>query len=75
MTSVLCGRPDLDTFRELQLTKLLNLVQPERAYFGQKDAQQLAIIQRLVKDLNLPVKLLPVQREASGLALSSVISI
>jgi len=35
------------------VTKLLNLVQPERAYFGQKDAQQLAIIQRLVKDLNL----------------------
>jgi len=55
------------------VTKLLNLVQPERAYFGQKDAQQLAIIQRLVKDLNLPVKLLPVQlcAEASGLTLSS----
>jgi len=53
------------------VTKLLNLVQPEQ-YFGQKDAQQLAIIQRLVKDLNLPVKLLPVQLcAASGLALSS----
>jgi len=67
MTSVLCGRSRPGHFQGVAtiVTKLLNLVQPERAYFGQKDAQQLAIIQRLVKDLNLPVKLLPVQLCAS----------
>lgn len=55
------------------VTKLLNIVQPTRAYFGQKDAQQLAIIRRLVKDLNLPVEIrsCPIVRETSGLALSS----
>ncbi|MEB3291547.1 MAG: bifunctional pantoate--beta-alanine ligase/(d)CMP kinase [Synechococcales bacterium] len=55
------------------VTKLFNLVQPDRAYFGQKDAQQVAIIQRLVQDLNLPVEVVPcpIVREAAGLALSS----
>jgi pantoate ligase/cytidylate kinase len=55
------------------VTKLLNLVQPDRAYFGQKDAQQLAMIQQLVKDLNLPVAIVgcSIVREESGLALSS----
>lgn len=55
------------------VTKLLNLVQPQRAYFGQKDAQQLAILRRLVADLNLPVTVVgcPIVREADGLALSS----
>jgi len=53
--------------------KLLNLVQPERAYFGQKDAQQLAIIRRVVADLNMSVEVMacPIVREESGLALSS----
>ncbi|HEY9814507.1 MAG TPA: bifunctional pantoate--beta-alanine ligase/(d)CMP kinase [Candidatus Obscuribacterales bacterium] len=55
------------------VTKLLNIVQPHRAYFGQKDAQQLAIIRQLVADLNLPVDICgcSIVREASGLAYSS----
>ncbi len=55
------------------VTKLFTAVQPERAYFGQKDAQQSVIIKRLVKDLNLPVEIVicPIIREADGLAMSS----
>ncbi|MCL1471244.1 bifunctional pantoate--beta-alanine ligase/(d)CMP kinase [Argonema antarcticum] len=75
MTSVLCGRSRRGHFQGVAtiVTKLLNLVQPTRAYFGQKDAQQLAIIRRLVADLNLPVEIVacPIVRESSGLALSS----
>ncbi|MDP8962812.1 MAG: bifunctional pantoate--beta-alanine ligase/(d)CMP kinase [Cyanobacteriota bacterium] len=75
MTSVLCGRSRQGHFQGVStvVTKLLNLVQPERAYFGQKDAQQLAIIKRLVSDLNLPVEIVacPIVREESGLAYSS----
>jgi pantoate--beta-alanine ligase len=53
--------------------KLFDLVQPERAYFGQKDAQQVAVIRRLVRDLNLPVTIRAVAtvRDPDGLALSS----
>ncbi|WHZ17510.1 MAG: Pantoate--beta-alanine ligase [Nitrospira sp.] len=55
------------------VTKLLCLVQPDITWFGQKDYQQAALVQRLVKDLNLPVRLIihPTVREADGLAMSS----
>jgi pantoate--beta-alanine ligase len=53
--------------------KLFNLVRPERAYFGQKDAQQVAVMRRLVQDLNVPVEIraVPTVRDLDGLALSS----
>ena len=55
------------------VTKLFNMAQPDRAYFGQKDAQQALVIRRLVRDLNIPVEIrvCPTVREESGLALSS----
>lgn len=55
------------------IAKLFNLVQPDRAYFGQKDAQQVAIIQTMVRDYNFPVtiRVVPVVREEDGLAKSS----
>jgi pantoate--beta-alanine ligase len=53
--------------------KLFNIVRPQAAYFGQKDAQQAALLRRLVRDLNLELELrvLPTVRDADGLALSS----
>ncbi|MBF2065542.1 MAG: bifunctional pantoate--beta-alanine ligase/(d)CMP kinase [Calothrix sp. C42_A2020_038] len=75
MISGLCGRSRLGHFQGVAtiVTKLFNLVKPDRAYFGQKDGQQLAVIKKLVTDLNLPIEIVacPTVREASGLAMSS----
>ena len=55
------------------VSKLFNAIRPDRAYFGQKDAQQAAVIQRMVIDLNYPIKIVvcPIIREEDGLAMSS----
>lgn len=75
VTSHLCGRFRPGHFRGVAtiVLKLLNILQPDRAYFGEKDAQQTVVVRQLVKDLNLPVDIrqVPTVRESDGLAISS----
>lgn len=75
VTKVLCGRTRPIHFRGVTtvVTKFFNLAQPDRAYFGQKDAQQVEVLKRMVKDLFFPLELrvMPIIREKDGLAKSS----
>lgn len=75
MSDHLCGAKRPGHFRGVLTvcTKLFNITGADRAYFGQKDAQQVAIIKKLVSDLNIPIEIIPcpIVREEDGLALSS----
>lgn len=75
LSEKLCGRSRPGHFRGVTtvVSKLFNIVEPDLAFFGQKDAAQVAIIRRMVGDLNIPVQIVtcPILREPDGLAMSS----
>jgi pantoate--beta-alanine ligase len=75
LSDKLCGRSRPGHFRGVTtvVSKLFNIVEPDRAFFGQKDAAQTTIIRRMVCDLNIPVQIVvcPIVREPDGLAMSS----
>jgi len=75
LTEKMCGRSRPGHFRGVTtvVMKLFQIVQPTKAYFGQKDAQQALVIKRMVQDLNVPVEVItcPIVREEDGLAMSS----
>jgi pantoate--beta-alanine ligase len=75
LSDKLCGKSRPGHFRGVTtvVAKLFHIVEPDLAFFGQKDAAQIAIIRRMVRDLNLPVELVvcPIVREPDGLAMSS----
>lgn len=75
LTVHLCGASRPGHFRGVTtvVTKLFHIIEPDAAYFGQKDAQQVTVIERMTEDLNMPVRIVrvPIVREEDGLAMSS----
>ncbi|NMB34600.1 MAG: pantoate--beta-alanine ligase [Clostridium sp.] len=75
ITNALCGKTRPQHFRGVTtiVNKLFNIIQPHRAYFGQKDAQQVVVVKKMVSDLNMDVDIIvcPIVREEDGLAISS----
>ena len=75
LTESMCGRSRAGHFRGVTtvVSRLFNIVQPDRAYFGQKDAQQVQVLKRMAQDLcfDIQLRVLPIVRECDGLAMSS----